>query len=927
MVAVSAAPASAVDDPSTSETVVVEVTVWRSVSNPDALYLSTRVEGGGWRTEDTALDMSERSRSGNYHQSNAIRLEVALEGGATAGVEVTVWRSVSNPERLYVSTRAEGGSWRTEDTALDMSERSRSRNFHQSNAVRVEVEVGNLIPEFPAPDALTWIPSLNATVVDLKLYERPTGPFHPEERIYATTFDQLTTRLIAWEIKLIHTPRSSRVEFDIETSIFRSDGSVLAQFTTASGIGPDWTNSQRSHGWGYAAPANWQPGTYHAVLTVEGEIIAGRSFEIIDRQIPETRAFAALRDGLEWAEGPLSHDSQVALLALAGLLDADPELAESVAALSWVREGPRGEGLRTLQQLAALAREDVPLARRVAAFPWLADGVTAEEWLGLRDLALLAGASETATRLAAGLQWTADGIDPSERWGLSYLRTIARHSPWLEQVAAFPWVVDDMTDAERGLLRNLDQLAVGDSQWGNLVLAFPWVQEDITEDERWLFWDLRELALVYPDLADLVLAFPWVQDDVTVDERWTVRNVRVLAVASPDLAGMVATYPWIQDDITSGERWTIRHLSDLAAEHLQFAETVGEFAWLQDGLTREEAGTVRYLRELAGAGAGSIVGMPFLQALSPAGAAATNALRNLALWAPEALPAILEHPAISDGITDEEAAVVSTLWGVQRTNPDLIETLLDPAQVMLEERIIELPYSGEVTLTIIRTAKGQERTMDLVEDAVRSVEELMQAPLPRGQVTYLFEEAITTTFFGTHFGTHIALSPKVDSGGFSKSQAFRPIVHEAAHYYWAGHEPWLHEGVANLLETVVDGSFEDLPERDTVFPCPYARRLSDLEDAGPQQRSLEFRCSYSLGFRLFRDLYRELGEDFWDGLRLLYQKSQVDDDSDECSGTRLGACHVEAAFKAGATDEAIAAVDDVLDFWYEKRDPPPATPE
>ena len=558
------------------------------------------------------------------------------------------------------------------------------------------------------------------------------------------------------------------------------------------------------------------------MLTIGGEVIGGRSFEIIDRPIPETRAFAELRDTLDWAEGPLSHDSQVALLALAGLLDADPELAESVAALSWVRQGPRGEGLRTLQQLAALAREDVPLARRVAAFPWLADGVNAEEWLGLRDLALLAGAGDTATSLAAGLQWTADGIDPSERWGLSYLRTIARHSPWLEQIAAFPWVVDDMTDAEQGLLWNLDQLAVGDSHLGNLVLAFPWVQDDITSRERW---------------------------------------------------------------------------------------------------------TVRYLRELAGAGAGSIVGMPFLQALSPAGAAATSVLRRLALRAPEAFARVLEHPAISDGITDDEAAVVSTLWGVQGTNPDLVGALLDPTQATVEERVIELPESGEVTLTIIRTKPGTERSLDLVESAVRSIEELMAAPLPRRQVTFLFEEAFPTTFFGAHYGTHIALSPKVDSTAMSRKDAFRPIVHEVAHYYWGGHEPWLNEGVANLLETVVDGSFEDLPERDTVFPCPYARRISDLEDIGPQQRSRQFLCSYSLGFRLFRDLYRELGEDFWDGLRLLYQKSQVDDDSDDCSGTSLGACHVEAAFKAGATDEAIAAVDKVLDFWYEKRDPPPATPE
>ncbi len=58
---------------------------------------------------------------------------------ATAAVEVTVWRRISDPSLLYVSTRPEGGRWRTLNTALDMSMESRSGRFHQSNAVLVEV--------------------------------------------------------------------------------------------------------------------------------------------------------------------------------------------------------------------------------------------------------------------------------------------------------------------------------------------------------------------------------------------------------------------------------------------------------------------------------------------------------------------------------------------------------------------------------------------------------------------------------------------------------------------------------------------------------------------------------------------------------------------------------------------------------------------
>lgn len=120
-------------------TAAVEVTVWRRISDPSLLYVSTRPEGGRWRTLNTALDMSAESRSGRFNQSNAVLVEVPLGGSISANVEVTVWRRISDPSLLYVSTRPEGGRWRTLNTALDMSMESRSGRFNQSNAVLVEV--------------------------------------------------------------------------------------------------------------------------------------------------------------------------------------------------------------------------------------------------------------------------------------------------------------------------------------------------------------------------------------------------------------------------------------------------------------------------------------------------------------------------------------------------------------------------------------------------------------------------------------------------------------------------------------------------------------------------------------------------------------------------------------------------------------------
>ena len=948
--------AKAQEPDSQATTAVIEVTVWRSVANPASLYVSTRPEGGSWRTEDVALDMRALSRSGSFHQSNAVRVDVPLGDDETATVDVTVWRSVANPGRLYVSTRAEGGGWMTEDTALDMSALSRSGNFHRSNAVRVEVQLERRPSDARGTDFHGYIPSLGATVAALDFFESP-GELPPlQERVYRTTFDRSVTRYITWQLRLLHPPPAARLDFSIETTIYRADGTVAASYMSTSYIGEGWSNSSRSSGWGSADGGFWEPGAYLAELAIGGEPVASAGFEVIDQRIPESEAFAALRETLPWARGPLNHDSRVALLALAGLQQADPALAASVASFPWLREAPDGNDLRALQQVDIFAREDIEVAQQVATYPWLADGVSDDEWLDLQTLGRTRARSASAGRSVAGTDWMRDSLGEDERSTLTSLLRLAERTSLADQIAAFPWMRDDLTEDERWMVSNLVSLAGAslplassvidlpwfqddvteherrtvwnlqvlaerDLQLASLVANLPWFQDDVTEHERWTVWNLKALGDADRELADLVTGLPWFQDDVTEHERWTVWNLKALGDADRELAGLVTDLPWFRDDVTESERWTLRGLKDLALTDHQLAGRVAGFPWFRDGITSDERWIVWSLGRWVDEGVDVPGTMPFLETLSPAGVAAATALRFLTLWEPEGFARVLEHPAVKDGITEDETVVVSTLYGVHRTNPDLIETLLDPASVMLENRAVTLPLAGEVTLTVVRTKPGMERTMDLVEGAVGAVEELMGSPLPSRQVTFLFEDAVLTTFFGTHYGTHIALSPKVDSMSMSREEAYRPIVHEVAHYYWTGHEPWVNEGVANLLETVANDTFKDLPERDAVFPCPYARYIADLEAIGPQQRSRQFLCSYSLGERLFRDLYRKLGEDFWDGLQRLYQKSQAEDESDDCEGTSLGACHVEAAFKEGGSQEVIDIVDEVFDFWYEKREP------
>ncbi len=125
----------------------VEVTVWRSVADPARLYVSTRAAGGRWRTENEPLDLSAPGESGRFHRSNAVSVAVPLADGGMATVEVTVWRSVADPSRLHVSTRAAGGNWRTEDEPLDLSTLSESGRFHRSAAVAVRVPLPFIAPQ------------------------------------------------------------------------------------------------------------------------------------------------------------------------------------------------------------------------------------------------------------------------------------------------------------------------------------------------------------------------------------------------------------------------------------------------------------------------------------------------------------------------------------------------------------------------------------------------------------------------------------------------------------------------------------------------------------------------------------------------------------------------------------------------------------
>ena len=280
------------------------------------------------------------------------------------------------------------------------------------------------------------------------------------------------------------------------------------------------------------------------------------------------------------------------------------------------------------------------------------------------------------------------------------------------------------------------------------------------------------------------------------------------------------------------------------------------------------------------------------------------------------------HPTISDGITGQEAKIVATFRGW--LDPNLLDKLLDPAQVTLEERTISLPLGAETELTIIRTRPGTGLAMDLLEHSVLSIEEFMGLPFPRQQVIYLFHEGSSSEGpAASNFNTHVSVLR--DEQSLSEESMLFTLAHEAGHYYWRGLTRWMSEGAATFLGSMAKDA---LPGPLDNPPCIPAQTIAELEDLArdPAASGNALPCHYSLGERLFRDLYRNMDDTtfrlaFRSLFRRLYQHTVFDEPGDECRTASSYICHVEAAFTTDVSESMLAAVEKVIARWYDGTEP------
>ena len=573
--------------------------------------------------------------------------------------------------------------------------------------------------------------------------------------------------------------------------------------------------------------------------------------------------------------------------------------------------------LREFQNGRWLEQEDPKLASSIKELGWVKDGIEGIEYEAVENLLYIAVLSRTVASSIVSLSWVQDGVDGVEPETIGWLNNIGS-AEVASAVVSLGWVADGIDETEVKAIQEISYIDYRDTEVAFSVVSMDWVRDGIDGIEAEALDWINNMKST--EVAAAVVSLGWVADGTEEIEVKAIEEISYIDYRDSEVASSVVSLGWVEDGVDGMEAAAIGWVNNIRSADV--ASSVVSLGWVQDGIEVIEVDAIEELSYLANKDAGAamrIVGMPFLETIEPPDISAITSLRLLAAYRPETFVGVMSHTALSDGITDDVALIVSTLDGVAKTNPGLIDILLDRSKVSLELRTITLPLAGDVVLSIIRTGPGEAKSMDLLEHSVRGVEEFMGLPLPTNYVGLLYEDAVYGANAGVNFGTHIAILPKYDVADGSHEAEFNAsaIAHEVAHYYWSGNEDWVDEGAADFMASVIDGAGTGRPIAVTNAPCGHAGSLVELENLGISKGDLEFRCNYSLGERLFVDLYRTLGhERFQQGFRNLYVASLVEDEDENVRGTSVGIEHIKEAFRSNDGSESV-----VISRWYDGTEP------
>ncbi len=531
-------------------------------------------------------------------------------------------------------------------------------------------------------------------------------------------------------------------------------------------------------------------------------------------------------------------------------MSAHPSQVLALLDQSWIRAGAF-TGLER-EILPQLARHEA-LSDAIDEARWLEDGLDGPTFGALTELLEIADlVDETAAIRILGFPFL-DTLEPGDETQLNSLRYVARSS----------------TETLRVLL---------DKLW----VQYPSERDELTGiDATEILVNLGALAEV-SEITALRLTRSTLLDETPLAPALELTSVlRSMAQSQQTLFNAIMSKPWVEDIFDDDLIWMV----------------IGLYIMGQD----DEDTAVR------------VINSPFLDTVEPIDVHIVDALLKLHEYvSSEAFEQAMTHPAIGGDLTGGFAEVLAMMGWVGQARPHLLDQMLDPSRVLIEQRTVVLPLKGELTLTIVRTRPGAEASMDRLEATVRMVEEFMGVSFPRDYLVVLYDEGGEEgSVGGISFRHFIALRLVKDDivDHFPRLRA-----HEVAHRYFGSSTPWftpewLNEGVATIIGRLGDGALPDRLEPIYTL-CSEIVTIAEFDYLYQNDRVAlrGTNCHYSFGEHLFVDLYNTLGETaFRQGLRELYLMIR--------SPSRVGKEIVAEAFKSNSPNQS-AAIDAIVERWY-----------
>ena len=433
-----------------------------------------------------------------------------------------------------------------------------------------------------------------------------------------------------------------------------------------------------------------------------------------------------------------------------------------------------------------------------------------------------------------------------------------------------------------------------------------------------------ELERRWPERAAQVRGLAWIADGVATSEEIAASALVKCGRVGPETFDALVANPQTRESVNDKTGSALGRLCDLEAEAPDLWKDFMRKRWVQDGLTEEEGDLIQGLFSMIFESAAheeshriwaAVINMPFLDTFDRFDRMTVSALAQLddEIGYGEVFVATMSRPRLRDGITDEEARIVSMSHMRQSYRPESLLRLLVDDGVYSEERLTELPLSGAMHLAIFRFRDLRSPSMDYLERSVHAIEKFMGEPFPTDFVGLVVDGALPPGSGGAYFDTHIGFLPQFEDEW--QYALLGVIAHETAHYYWHGNVSWIDEGGASLLGALMESGWD--ANALEIRACEEAATIAELEAVDPEFGDPAFGCNYHLGRAIFLDLYRALGEEtFRQGFQDLYAKSRHDDPDDRCQGTRLDICHVGEAFESVAPGDVGTRVDEIIARWY-----------